>query len=161
MAAPWIDSWQPQLYYDGWFGAFFSVDPDSDTPEERTRYILALVDTFIVAAATRTFECHEGKKMIKFPYKDPDEVDDYKLDWTARLAPLSDEIATSDWSIVTDMGGEATPLAIEDGTIKTLTSTTVWLSAGVLTNSYQLLNRITTTGGRTLDQTCTLVIKTR
>ena len=113
-----------------------------------------------VPALNRTIVLHEGGKLVKFPFKDPDEIDDYKLDWTSRLAPESDTVATSDWTIVTDMTGDANELVI---VVKTNTdsSTTVWLADGTIGNTYILLNHITTTGGRTLEQSVAIKIKAR
>ena len=175
----WYDGWYGQ-WLDTWFGVSFSgdeiiIDPSVDTPFERTLFMPALNRTLIVPALNRTlvvpvalddFEMHEegftaqGGKIVKFPFKDPDELDDYKLDWTARLAPDSDDISTSAWSIVTDMTGDPSPLAIETESF-TLSSTTVWLSGGTIGNTYQLLNHVVTTGGRVLEQTVQLKVKSR
>jgi hypothetical protein len=83
--------------------------------------------------------------------KDPDEVLDYVLDWTAPLA--GDQIATSLWII---------PLGVTAGAqLKTETTTTIWISGGSDGQDYEFLNRITTLGGRTRDQTCTLRVRTK
>lgn len=85
--------------------------------------------------------------------KDPDEVLDYVLDWEDRLA--GDTIATSTWTIAVGSG-----LTINSNSF-TDTTTTVWLSAGVLLTTYELLNRIVTDGGRTMDQTVKLKVKSK
>ena len=83
--------------------------------------------------------------------KDPNEVLDYSIDWTGPLA--GDTIATSTWTV---------PAGLTSGAdSKTDTRTTVWLSGGTENASYELLNRITTAGGRTRDLTCVLKIKTK
>jgi hypothetical protein len=83
--------------------------------------------------------------------KDPDEVLDYVVDWTAPLA--GDVINTSTWTL---------PSGITSGPqLKTDTTTTIWLSGGTDGQDYSLMNRITTLGGRTRDQTCTLRVKTK
>lgn len=97
--------------------------------------------------------------------KDPDEVKDYGLVWD--IEP--DAIASSTWSVV----GPDDALVIDDDSFandatvevrgETLTDqklTTVWFGAtGTPGVTYRLLNRITTTGGRTLDQTVKLVVE--
>jgi hypothetical protein len=89
---------------------------------------------------------------LEWDDKDPDEVLDYQLDWTARLQ--SETIATSVWMI------DSTAL-VQNSSSFTITMTTVWLSAGVDGETYELTNRITTTGNRTMDQTVKLKVKSR
>jgi len=98
--------------------------------------------------------------MLKFPFKDPDEVDDYKLDWTSRLAQDADTIFDSAWSIVTDMTGDPSPLLILTNSHDTTTAT-VWLADGTIGNTYQLLNHVHTTGDRQLEQSVNIKIKAR
>lgn len=92
--------------------------------------------------------------MLKWPDKDPDELLDYEVDWSARLA--GDTIATSAWivpdGIVKDPGL---------GDSKTDTSSTIWLSGGALGESYTLTNRINTGGGRIMDQSVILKIRSK
>jgi hypothetical protein len=88
---------------------------------------------------------------LSWPFKDPDEVLDYEIDWTARLA--GDTISASTW-------------IVPDGITKnsdtfTATSALVWLSAGVEGASLLLVNRVVTAGGRTMDQSVALKIKTK
>ena len=90
--------------------------------------------------------------MLLWPNKDPDEVLDYVVDWTERLA--GDTISSSNFSIVS--GGAALVIDSEGNTTE---ETTVWLSGGTLDASYEVLNRVTTAGGRTMDQTVKLKIK--
>lgn len=84
--------------------------------------------------------------------KDPDEVKDYEVDWSDLLD--TDTIATSTWSVT-----EGSGLTIDSDTNDT-TTTTVWLSDGVA-GTYSLLNRVTTAGGRTYDQTCKLKVRAK
>jgi hypothetical protein len=84
--------------------------------------------------------------------KDPDDIKDYVLDWTPRLA--GDYLETSEWTIVT---GDT--LVIDSDT-HTESACTVWFSGGIDGDAY-ILNRVTTTGGRTYDQTMKLKIKTK
>lgn len=86
-----------------------------------------------------------------WPDKDPDEVLDYRVDWSDRLD--SDTIVTSTWIVPAGITNEDEE--------QTTTTTTIWLSGGTLNAKYSLVNRITTAGGRTMDQTITLKIKTK
>lgn len=83
--------------------------------------------------------------------KDPDEVKDYSVDWEARLDE-GDTILTSTWIVPDGI--------TKDSDSNTTTTATIWLSGGTLGTTYSLVNRITTAGGRTLDQTCKLKVKT-
>lgn len=81
--------------------------------------------------------------------KDPNAVLDYMVDWTEWLD--GDTIATSTWTV---------PAGItKDSDTDTDTTTTVWLSSGSLGNRYQLVNRITTAGGRTDDRSIFIDVK--
>ncbi len=81
--------------------------------------------------------------------KDPDEVKDYGLLWASLLG--TDTINTSTWTV---------PAGItKDSDSMTDTTTTVWLSGGTAGDSYFLLNRIMTAGGRTYDRTVKLKMK--
>lgn len=87
-----------------------------------------------------------------WPPKDPDEVLDYELDWSARLG--ADVIATSEFSIA---AGDV----VKDDDDKTDTTTKIWLSGGTVGGDNLVRNRITTTGGRTMDQTVRLKVQQR
>jgi hypothetical protein len=91
---------------------------------------------------------------IKFS-KDPDEVLDYELDWSPRLA--EDTIALSEWLMPTP----ATGVIAKDSDAKSTTTTTIWVSGGTLGKDYSIVNRIVTAGGRTMDQTCLMRVRTR
>lgn len=92
----------------------------------------------------------EIKPTYQWPNKDPDEVLDYEIDWTARLG--IDTISTSVWTIT-----PGTTLVKNSDNVNP-TNTVIWLSAGTLGQTYQLTNEITTSGGRTMDQTVSLLI---
>ena len=92
---------------------------------------------------------------IALPFKDPNEVLDYTLNWAERL--VLDTIATSVWSFALDPDN----LLIIDSESETTTTTTVWLSGGTVAEVYELTNRITTAGGRTMDQTVKIKIKSK
>ena len=83
--------------------------------------------------------------------KDPDEMLDYTVDWAEALA--GDTIASSVWTV---------PTGITRGLdTNTATTATIWISGGTADQNYTLLNRITTAGGRTREQTCTLRVSTK
>lgn len=81
--------------------------------------------------------------VLIWPDKDPQETLDYRLNWRARV-PVGDKIVSSTWS---------SPLSITKG-INTYTdyTTTLWLSGGVIGESYTFVNTVTTTAGRVMEQ---------
>lgn len=90
---------------------------------------------------------------LKWPDKDPQEVLDYQINWASRLA-VDDTIATSTWTI------SGTGLVKQSDSFED-TFTTIWLTGGTLGLKYILTNRVTTTDGRTMDQSVTIKIKER
>jgi hypothetical protein len=90
----------------------------------------------------------------KFPHpKDPDDVADYAIDWTARL-DAGDSLADSLFEVVSGtilLGAQSI-----DGN-----KATVWVNGGEDGETATILNRVTTTGGRQYDQTFALKIKTQ
>lgn len=85
--------------------------------------------------------------------KDPDAVLDFKQDWTEWLAVTGDTIVTSTWIV---------PTGITKTTDSNTTATaTVWLSGGTAGQSYAVVNRITTTQGRTDDRTMQIAVRDR
>ena len=84
--------------------------------------------------------------------KDPDETLDYIVDWSARLG-ADDTISTSAFTVPAGL--------TKDSDDNTTTTATVWLSGGTLGETYEILNRVTTAGGRTYDQTLKLKIKAK
>lgn len=83
--------------------------------------------------------------------KDPDEVLDYAIDWKARLA--GDTIASSTWTVPDGL--------TQDQASFSGSRAIIWLSGGTLDQTYSILNRIMTVGGRTMDQTITLAIRSK
>ena len=81
--------------------------------------------------------------------KDPDAVVDYQVDWWPWLD--DDTIASSVWIIPDGIAKDSDTYADK--------TTTVWLSGGADGQSYELVNRITTAGGRTEDRTITINVK--
>ena len=88
---------------------------------------------------------------LKWDDKDPNEVLDYQIDWATRLD--GDVIANSDWTVPSGL--------VEGSSSNTTSTTTVWLSGGTDGDDYEVQNRITTTGGRTMDQTVKLRVRTK
>lgn len=84
--------------------------------------------------------------------KDPDEVLDYTVDWDNRLL-TGETISTSTWVIPTGI--------TKDSDANDDTTATVWLSGGTAGTNYSLVNRITTSQGRTYDQTITIRVNER
>lgn len=87
--------------------------------------------------------------MLNWPEKDPDEVLDYQIDWSARLA--GDTITGSEWIVAEGI--------TRDSDSHTSSATTIWLSGGTVGDRYDMTNRITTAGGRVMDQSVRLKIK--
>lgn len=84
-------------------------------------------------------------------FKDPDSVLDYMIDWSIWLA--DDTISTSAWIVLGD-------IVIDEDTYNT-TSTTIWVSGGIIGKLSSFTNRITTVGGRTVDRTFSIQCQTR
>lgn len=91
---------------------------------------------------------------LLWPVKDPDEVKDYQLLWEDALA--GDTILTSAWSILPD-----DDTLVVDSDQHDDDTATVWLSAGDPGVTYDLLNRVVTAGGRSLDQTVQVKVRER
>lgn len=91
--------------------------------------------------------------MLTWPNKDPDEVLDYLVDWTARL-DLAENISTSAFTVVSG-----------DVVIQTMSFTTkkstVWLTGGTSGISCVLRCLITTTAGRTYDEAVRLRVRSK
>ncbi len=88
---------------------------------------------------------------ITWPQKDPNEVLDYALNWTGRLT--GDTIATSVWTVPAGITSNSETVSDKQ--------TVIWLSGGSNGTWYELLNRITTAGGRTMDQTVKIFVKNK
>lgn len=77
-----------------------------------------------------------------FDPKDPDDVDDFSWDWADELG--SDTISTSTFTVPSGI--------TKDSDSTTTLISTVRLSGGSV-GQHEILNRITTANGRTLDNT--------
>lgn len=80
--------------------------------------------------------------------KDPNAVLDFTVNWTTWLN--GDTIATSNFTVPSGI--------VKDSQSNSTTSSTVWLSGGTEGSIYDVLNRITTAGGRTEDKTLTIYV---
>jgi hypothetical protein len=81
--------------------------------------------------------------------KDPTAILDYSIDWSDWL--LEDTILTSNFTV-------GAGLTVDLST-NTTTSTTVWLSGGTIGFTYNVVNKITTAGGRQDSRTFTVTIE--
>lgn len=88
---------------------------------------------------------------LTWPAKDPDEVLDYQVDWTDKLA--GDTIATSAFTVVSAGG------VVIDSQSNTTALSKVWLSGGTTGATAILQCRIATAGGRTFEETIALPIQ--
>jgi hypothetical protein len=84
--------------------------------------------------------------------KDPDAVLDYGFDWSDWLA-IGETIATSTWTVPTGI--------TKDSSSNSTTATVVWMSGGTAGQTYELVNRIVTSAGRTEDRTISLLVLQR
>ena len=87
--------------------------------------------------------------ILRWPDKDPNETLDYRLNWRARI-PAGDKITSSAWS---------SPAGITKG-VNTYTdyTTTLWLSAGTIGETYSFTNTVNTQAGRILEQTVEITV---
>lgn len=91
---------------------------------------------------------------VKWPPKDPDEVLDFSIDWSARL-DAGDTIQTVTWAASDPVG--LTRLSQQQvGAV-----TTAFFSGGALDQTYSITCTIQTVGGRTMQETAKLPIKAR
>lgn len=105
---------------------------------------------------------------LTWPFKDPDEVLDYDVDWTNRLYD-ADELAlvNAGQTVVPEDTILTSTFTLPDGSLVknsqafSSTATKIWLSGGDEGLTYLIVNEITTAGGRTMDQTMKLKIKTK
>lgn len=94
--------------------------------------------------------------MLQWPSKDPDEVLDYQLDWADPTSPrleTSEQLLTSEWTVAQG------DVVINSSSFTAGGLSTVWLSGGTDNTKCELLNRVTTSMGRTYDETVALRIR--
>jgi uncharacterized RDD family membrane protein YckC len=81
--------------------------------------------------------------------KDPNDILDYQIDWSAWLGV--DTIVTSTWFV---------PAGItKNSDSKTTGVTLIWLSGGTSGTTYTLPNRITTGAGRTVNLSIYITVR--
>jgi hypothetical protein len=83
--------------------------------------------------------------------KDPDSTLDYLFNWNAELN--GDTISDSEFLLPDGM--------TEVSTDFTDTTATIFVTGGNCGSNYRVTNRITTDGGRTLDQTITIAVRSQ
>lgn len=83
--------------------------------------------------------------------KDPDAILDYTVDWLNWLC--LDTIVTGTWIVPSGITKVTSTI--------TTTTSTVWLSGGSVDHSYDLINRINTSGGRTDDRTISIMVRNK
>jgi len=83
--------------------------------------------------------------------KDPADVLDYSVNWTAWLG--TDTITASTWDVPTGI------TKVSD--THTTTAATIWVSGGDVGATYLLTNQVVTQGGRTAERSITLAVEDR
>lgn len=78
--------------------------------------------------------------------KDPDEIADYRVDWSVFLGTDSDTIVTGTFIMES---GALKKCSEEMGS----TYMDIWVSSGTASVDYEIINRIETLGGRHWDRT--------
>lgn len=94
--------------------------------------------------------------MLTWPSKDPNEILDYQLNWADPDDPrleTGETLLTSTFSVVSG------DVVIDSSSFVGTGLTTVWLSSGTVGTACVILNRVTTSGGRTYDQSVKLRIR--
>lgn len=82
--------------------------------------------------------------------KDPGEVKDYAVDWTAHLA-ASETVTTSTWVVATGL--------TKDSDSTTTTLATIWLSGGTAGEEYRVTNHVITNQGREFERSFTINVQ--
>lgn len=84
--------------------------------------------------------------------KDPDEVLDFTVDWNARLegdTVYAYEVAVMSGSVVVQSS------SMDEGIIR------IWFAGGTDGETCEILTRVSTNGGRTMDRTTRLLIRSK
>lgn len=95
--------------------------------------------------------------ILLWPFKDPNEVEDFFIDWAGTVAApgrtYGDPIVSSTWIV---------PVGItKDSDSFDAGVTTIWLSGGTVGDTLLFTNRVVTAGNRTYDQSVKLKIKAK
>lgn len=86
---------------------------------------------------------------LNYFVKDPDAILDYTIDWLNWLC--SDTIVTGTWVVPSGITRVTDTI--------TTTTATIWLSGGTVGKSYNLVNKINTSGGRADNRTISLMVR--
>jgi hypothetical protein len=89
--------------------------------------------------------------------KDPQELIDYSINWANQLA-TAETITLSTWAYSGDP--DNTPLLLSSPTISG-SVTTIWMNNGTNDTKYTITNTIDTSGGRKMEQSVYLRMRTR
>lgn len=99
------------------------------------------------------------------PPFDPNETKDYTIDWSEEMDAYSDTVQTANFTVSTSNSGLGVASSSVDATGK---FATMWLTASNLTqlnamigSSVLIDHTITTSGGRTLNETISLRIRSK
>lgn len=88
--------------------------------------------------------------------KDPEAVLPFTVDWSAWLTAENDTASAITWTVPTGLTQEATPApTIVSG------KATVWISGGTPGETYPVVCRIATTGGRVDERTIRIRVEQR
>ncbi|UEM17336.1 hypothetical protein G6321_00025190 [Bradyrhizobium barranii subsp. barranii] len=104
-----------------------------------------------MSAKVRRVATVNSGRGLRWPSKQPAEVLDFAIDWTARLE--GDAIASSAFVVP--------PGVTAASSSRSARETVVWLAGGVDRGSYLVVNRITTTAGREMRQAVRIRIRAR
>lgn len=88
---------------------------------------------------------------MKLFKKDPSAILDYSIDWSLWLN--GDTIQSSSWTVPQGL--------TKASETNNSTSATVWLSGGILGQTYTVTNRVTTTNGRTDERSILIKVEDR
>ena len=94
---------------------------------------------------------------MSFLLKDPDAVLDYTIDWGAEYLAAGELLAASLWSVEPDETGGVSVA----GSDFDASTTTAKAAGGIAGRLYSLVNRITTSAGRTDDRSILIRVENR
>lgn len=89
--------------------------------------------------------------MLQWPNKDPDEILDYQFDWADPKYPrlqTNELLVSSTWAL---LSGDVVILTNPAASFAPSGLTTVWLSGGTNGTVSELVNKVTTSLGRTYE----------
>lgn len=92
--------------------------------------------------------------------KDPDEIDTFGVDFAQRL-DSADELASAAWTAPSGLTIVSSALATSAKHPSRNVRATAVISGGVSGTNYEIALRVTTTAGRTLDETAILPVVNR